>query len=51
MESAGLSLTDPAGLLPSSFPKSTLPLGPVISAAILCNLIKGVLPMASSSVK
>jgi hypothetical protein len=50
MEIAGLSLTEPAGLLPSNLPNMTLPLERVISAAILCNLIKGVLPMASSRV-
>src|SRR6185369_10869214 len=46
IESAGRSLTEPAGLLPSSFASSTLPLAP----GMRCRRTSGVLAMNCSSV-
>src|SRR5690348_1819155 len=46
IDSAGRSLTEPAGLLPSSLASSTLPVLPLMR----CRRISGVLPTKPSSV-
>ena len=50
IESAGRSFTEPAGLLPSSLPRITLPRAAHTSAPMRCNATSGVLPMAASMV-
>ena len=50
IDTAGRSLTDPAGLLPSSLPSTTLPRDLFSSAPMRCNATIGVLPMVSSMV-
>ncbi len=46
MDNAGRSLTEPAGLLPSSFPRTMFPESP----GRRCKRTKGVLPMKCSMV-
>ncbi|CSP41990.1 Uncharacterised protein [Shigella sonnei] len=46
IESAARSFTEPAGLLPSSFNHTSLPL----SGPIRCNFTRGVLPIVCSNV-
>ena len=50
IEIAGRSFTEPAGLLPSSLPRITLPRCLVVGARMRCRRTSGVLPMASSMV-
>ena len=50
IDSAGRSLTDPAGLLPSSLPSTTLPRAALSWAPMRCSATSGVLPTASSIV-
>src|SRR6218665_237472 len=50
MDSAGRSLTDPAGLLPSSLPSTTVPRAPLSLAPMRCSTTSGVWPTASSIV-
>ena len=50
MDSAGRSFTEPAGLLPSSLPSTTLLRAELSAAPMRCRATSGVLPMASSSV-
>jgi len=50
IDSAGRSFTEPAGLLPSSLPSTTLPRAAFAAAPMRCNATSGVRPMASSIV-
>ncbi|MNT50352.1 hypothetical protein D3C72_1872680 [compost metagenome] len=50
IDSAGRSFTEPAGLLPSSLPKTTLPRAALSLAPMRCNATRGVFPTASSIV-
>ncbi|MDT4871776.1 hypothetical protein FQZ97_1069250 [compost metagenome] len=50
IETAGRSFTEPAGLLPSSLPSTTLPRCALAWAPMRCNATSGVLPIASSIV-
>ena len=50
IDSAGRSFTEPAGLLPSSLPKTTLPRAALSLAPMRCKATRGVLPTASSIV-
>ena len=49
-DNAGLSLTEPAGLLPSSLPRITLPRAAISAPMTRCSRTSGVWPMASSRV-
>jgi hypothetical protein len=50
IDRAGRSFTEPAGLLPSSLPRTTLPRFALSAAPMRCSATSGVLPMASSIV-
>jgi len=50
IDSAGRSFTEPAGLFPSSLPRTTLARAALSAAPMRCNATSGVLPMASSIV-
>ncbi|MNT55535.1 hypothetical protein D3C72_1927770 [compost metagenome] len=50
IDSAGRSLTEPAGLLPSSLPRITLPRASMAAPGMRWSLTSGVLPMVSSIV-
>ena len=50
IEIAGRSLTEPAGLLPSSLPRTRMPLSRTGGGGILTSFTSGVLPMVASIV-